>query len=141
MGINIINQYSDEKYGIVKIILDDPLYEDDSTKLIIILDKLLSIKKPFIIIVDLEKLKKLPVNAMTCLKNWMINSKELIKQYLICSVIIIKDNIVNNVVKKMIETLFLFTKPTRPNKISSNQEKCDVWMNEQLNLYIKERSL
>lgn len=117
--------------GSKKIIIfkfTEKMTEEDFNKLLAVLDKLLSLKKPFAFIIDAKNSKLAPLSCGIALIHWMSRNKQLIKQYLVASCIVTN-------YKKLITVIrWVFTKqkPTSPNLLTSNYDEGYNFVREHL---------
>jgi hypothetical protein len=88
--------------------------DNDFLEFLALLDKLLlTIKKPFVMLIDTTLCSNVPIKAGAMLINWMKKRKPDIPGILLGSSVVVKSVFI----KKLINGAFMIQKPTSPNSL------------------------
>jgi len=136
MGFTVENKISNDRYALVKFVFSEPFTSDDMIKVLAILTNLLDLKKPFAFYVDTRSANHPPINAASSLLSWMRTNKNRFKKQLICSAVVTGNTITNNLVIKLLNGVFLINPPMSPNKLSTNIETVEKWINEKIKEFL-----
>ncbi len=132
MGFEVKNKETNERYGIVKFIFTEPFNTEDMKKVLEILTSLLDLKKPFAFYVDTRNANRPPLNAASILLHWLKANKLRFKKQLICSAVVFGNTMSNNLVSKLLKTVFVIHPPVSPNLLSSDMDVSEKWINEKI---------
>lgn len=139
MGFKVEHKENNQRYGLIKFIFEEPFVTEDMNKVLAIISGLLDVKKPFAFYMDTRGANNPPLNAAAILIKWMKANRSRFKEYLICSAVIYNNTLTNNVVSKLMNGVFVIQPPVCPNKLSSNMDGAEKWMNEKIQEYVKKR--
>lgn len=100
------------------------LLEKDFYVFLSTIEKLLQKKKPFSFMVDCRSIKSFPIKCAIGLISWMKKKRPEFKNYLICSSVILS----MPKFAKVLNYVFQKQKPIRPNFITNNYEKAQLFI-------------
>lgn len=139
MGFTVENKESNDKYALVRFTFLEPFVNEDMKKVLAILTNLLDLKKPFAFCIDTRTANTPPLNAASLLISWMMANKKRFKNQLICSVVVFGSGATNNLVSKLLQSVFLIHPPVSPNKLSNNMEQSEKWINDKIQEFISSK--
>lgn len=132
MGFTVENKVSNSQYAIVKFVFTEPFNDEDMGKVLTILTNLLDLKKPFAFYVDAQSASTPPLNASSNLLRWMRSNKSRFPGQLICSAVVFENTISNQIARKLINGVFIIQPPVSPNKLTTNLELAERWIQEKV---------
>lgn len=108
-----------EKIPLFKFSFGQSFTDKDFLEYLAIMDKLLTTKQLFYMLVDSTRCKHIPIKSGLLLSRWMKSKRAEIPGILLGSSVVLSSKIVAN----LINQAFKIQKPVSPNYITNNDEK------------------
>lgn len=121
--------------NIVQIKSEEVMTNEDFDKILTVITKLLEIGKKFSFIIDAYDTKKAPIKRAFMIIKWMKEKKPQLKDILISSCVITRYKVLANVLNKV----FKYQKPTRPNLITASLDKAMEFSEGHVEEYLKNK--